>query len=95
MEQKRFTDEQVLFPECALHHDIIPMRRGSIAILPAHSGSVADHLVAGALGKRGQVALLARAGLVGGRDPAVQGGALSQLNSPSSLSDLTRRGCTL
>ena len=43
-----------------------------------------DHLVASAPGKRGQVSLLPRAGLVGGRDPAVEGGALSQLN-PSRM----------
>jgi hypothetical protein len=41
----------------------------------------AHHLVAGTGGKRGQIPFLAGAGLVGGRDPAVEGGALSQLNS--------------
>ena len=34
------------------------------------------------LGERGKVSLLARAGLVGSRDPAIKGDALSQLNSP-------------
>ena len=41
----------------------------------------ADHLVAGPFGKRGEIPFLARTGLVGGRDPAIEGDALSQLNS--------------
>src|SRR5207249_11007294 len=38
--------------------------------------------VAGAGGEGGQIALLPGAGLIGGRNSAIKGGALSQLNSP-------------
>src|SRR3546814_5046215 len=41
-----------------------------------------DHLIAATLGKTGQVAELPLARLVGGRDPGIDGGALSQLNLP-------------
>jgi hypothetical protein len=56
----------------------------------------AEHLVAGAGGEGGQIALLPGAGLIGGRYSAIKGGALSQLNSlrltgrnPLSLFGLT------
>ncbi len=70
--------------------DLAPLREGQhLAALgpvqPHPRGGFlvdADHLVAGPFGKGGQVAFLAVAGLVSGRNAAVQGGALSQLNPP-------------
>jgi hypothetical protein len=70
--------------------DVVPLReRQHIAALcpiQLHSRSGflvrADHLVSSALGERRQIALLACAGLVNSRDPAVESGALSQLDSP-------------
>ena len=77
--------------------DLAPLRQGQhlAALRPVklHPGRGflvgADHLVAGALCERGEVALLARAGLVRRGHPAVERGALwqrwpllSQLNSP-------------
>src|SRR3546814_11511178 len=46
------------------------------------SSDLLDHLIAATLGKTGQVAELPLARLVGGRDPGIDGGALSQLNLP-------------
>jgi hypothetical protein len=52
--------------------------------LHARSGFLvcADHFVSSTLGERCQIALLAGAGLVDSRDPTVESGALSQLDSP-------------
>ena len=41
-----------------------------------------DDLIAATLGETGEVTQLPLARLVGGRDPGVDGGALSQLNLP-------------
>src|SRR3546814_7084964 len=46
------------------------------------SSDLLDHLRAATLCKTGQVAELPLARLVGGRDPGIDGGALSQLNLP-------------
>jgi len=42
----------------------------------------ADYLIAGAASEGCQIALLPGAGLIGGRNSAIKGGALSHLNPP-------------
>ena len=73
---------RVDLPRLRERHDLAPL--GPVEL---HAGAGflerADHLVACARGKRREIPLLARAGLVGGRDPAIESGALSQLNSPA------------
>jgi hypothetical protein len=57
----------------------------SLNAIQLHSGAGflegVDHLVAGSLSKRGQIPFLTCTGLIGSRNPAVEGDALSQLNS--------------
>ena len=64
-------------------HHLLPF--GTIK-LHARAGFLedTDHLVADPIGERGQLMLLSGTGLVGGRDPAVDRHALSQLNPPGS-----------
>ena len=74
-------EHSVDLPRLCERHNVAPLRAVEL-----HPGAGflerADHLVAGTGGKGGQIPFLARAGLVGGRNPAIEGGALSQLNSP-------------
>ena len=70
-----------------LAHSALPngsprTRRTSVRphpFFPVHLGTSRS---AGAIGKCGEVPFLTGTGLIGGRDPAVEGGTLSQLNSP-------------